>query len=261
MNRHSPHPRIIRARVVARAAGRTDDWKRMLPAAGLLLALALTFTAAREAHAVTYKWVDDKGIIHYADKMPAEAVNRGHVELDRQGVSVKKTDPALTPEQVRAQAAETERQKLAVKEREDLARRDRALLASYTREEDIDLARARALKTIEGQMQSARNYNAMLVKREHELIEKKQALAGKDAPPALDREIESVQGEIARSNALLATKKQESLAVAAKFDTEKQRWRGLQTVGEAGNPARSGTLARSEVGGTPANVLPTSGMK
>jgi hypothetical protein len=260
MNRHSPHPRIIRSRDVARAAGRTDDWKRLLPAAGLLLALALMLTAARETHAVTYKWVDDKGIIHYADKMPAEAVNRAHVEFDRQGMSIKKTDPALTPEQVRAQTAETERQKLAVKEREDLARRDRALLASYSREEDIDLARARALKTIEGQMQSARNYNAMLVKREQELIEKKQALAGKDAP-LVDREIESVQGEIAKSAALLTTKKQESLAVAAKYDTDKQRWRGLQTVSEAGTPARSGTLATSEVGGPSANVLPTSGMK
>jgi hypothetical protein len=261
MSRHSPSPRIIRSRVVARAAGRTDDWKRTLPAAGLLLALALSFAAAREAHAVTYKWIDDKGIVHYADKMPAEAVNRGHAELNPLGVSVKKTDPALTPEQVRAQAAETERQKLAVKEREDLARRDRALLASYTREEDIDLARARALKTIEGQMQSARNYNAMLVKREQELVEKKQALAGKDAPPALDRELESVQGELAKSNALLAAKRQESLVVAAKYDTEKQRWRGLQVASEAGTPPRSGTLARSEVGGPPANVLPTSGMK
>src|SRR5882724_3796899 len=131
------HPsKIVRSR--PRAARRGEEWKRALPAIGLLLALTLAVVASRDAHSATYKWVDDKGIVHYADKMPADAVNRGHIEFDRQGIAIRKTDPALTPEQVRARAAEVERQAQAAKEREETARRDRALLASYTREDDID---------------------------------------------------------------------------------------------------------------------------
>ena len=75
--------------------------------------------------------------------MPPDAVNRAHVEFDRQGLQVKKVDPALTPDELRAKAADAERQKQEAKEQEVLARRDRALLASYTREDDLDVARTR----------------------------------------------------------------------------------------------------------------------
>jgi hypothetical protein len=94
------HSKIARNRAHTARGG--DEWKRALPAIGLLLALTLAVVASRDAHSATYKWVDDKGIVHYADKMPTDAVNRGHVELDRQGIAVRKMDPALTPEQVRA---------------------------------------------------------------------------------------------------------------------------------------------------------------
>src|SRR5437660_9914511 len=136
------HPsKIVRSRT--RAARGGEEWKRAIPTIGLLLALTLAVVASRDAHSATYKWVDDKGIVHYADKMPTDAVNRGHIEFDRQGIAIRKTDPALTPEQVRARAAEVEQRAQAAKEREETARRDRALLASYTREDDIDLARGR----------------------------------------------------------------------------------------------------------------------
>src|SRR5881392_2039600 len=129
MNMDSPYRQIERAKNDAPVPPSRNDWKRSVLLAGVLLLLALAYTASRDAHAVTYKWVDDKGIVHYSDKIPADAVNRGHVELDRQGVQFKKTDRALTPEEVQARAADTERQRQEAKERDVLARRDRALLA------------------------------------------------------------------------------------------------------------------------------------
>ena len=140
MNGPMHHSKIARNR--ARTARGGDEWKRALPAIGLLLALTLAVVASRDAHSATHKWVDDKGIVHYADKMPTDAVNRGHVELDRQGIAVRKMDPALTPEQVRARAAEAEQRAQAAKEREETDRRDRALLARRTRAKTTSTWRA-----------------------------------------------------------------------------------------------------------------------
>ena len=131
-----------------------------------LLALAIV---VRPTPRATYKWVDEKGVVHYTDKIPPEAVNKGNVQLDKHGVPVKRTDPAPTPEQRKAKADEEARQQQIAKERELVDRRDRALLATYTMESEIELARKRALFTIEQQMQSSTAYSAQLNKRKAEL--------------------------------------------------------------------------------------------
>ena len=250
------------ARIVVRVADSGDFLKRALPALVAAAALALAFAATRDAHAGTYKWVDEKGIVHYADKMPADAVNRANVQLDSQGIAVRKTDAAPTPEQLRARVGDVERQKHAAKEREDVERRDRALLSSYTREQDIELARARALTTIEGQVQSARVYIAQLTKRQQELLERKQSFGTQGAPPAVERELESIESELQKTNALAANKKQEGVAVGAKYDGDKQRWRELQTIAEA-NAAKEkvDSVSAAQVGGSSPNVVSTSGGK
>jgi len=67
-----------------------------------LLVLAILIVSAPVARATLYKWVDDQGVVHYTDKMPPEAINKGNTELNKQGITIKKTEPALTPEQRRA---------------------------------------------------------------------------------------------------------------------------------------------------------------
>ena len=127
----------------------------LLLAPGVLaIALAiLTFAACifltPTARAATYKWVDDQGNVHYSDKMPPEAVNKGSIELNKQGVAIKKNDPALTPEQRRAREVEEERTRQAAKIRDEIQRRDRALLQTFTTEGEIDLSKKRALRTID----------------------------------------------------------------------------------------------------------------
>ena len=41
----------------------------------MLVALAIALVP-RAARAATYKWVDEKGVVHYTDKIPPEAVNK-----------------------------------------------------------------------------------------------------------------------------------------------------------------------------------------
>ena len=198
-----------------------------------LVAVAAALACAGSAHAATYKWVDEKGGVHYSDKMPPEAVEKGNVELNKQGVPIKRNEPAPTVEQRRAKAAEEERQKNMAKEREVVDRRDRALIQSYASEDEIDLARSRALSTIDGQLTSAQAYSAQLAKRRQELDERRKSYGDKPVPAAIDRELEGIATELAKQDAFIAEKKRETVAVTSRYDADKQRWRELRAINEA----------------------------
>jgi hypothetical protein len=211
-----------------RSTSRGDWLRAMLPLAGAALCMAALLAAPTTAHAATYKWIDDKGVVHYTDKLPPEEVNKGSVELNKQGVPVKKTEPAPTPEQRRAKALEDERARRVAKEQEDQARRDRALLSSYTSESEIDLARNRSLRTIEDVLKSAKAYSEQLTKRQAAIEAKKKAeYSDKPVPPALERELEGIIAELSRQADLIALKQRETVQVNAKYDADKERWRNL----------------------------------
>lgn len=207
----------------------------------LILSIAVALALASQgAAAATYKWTDEKGVVHYTDKMPPEAVDKGNVELNKQGIPVKRTDPALTAEQRRARAAEEERQKQLAREREVVDRRDRALLQSYTSIEEIDLARTRAIGTLETQIQSAQAYSVALVKRRQELEAKRKTYGEKPVPPAIDRELESIAAELQRQDALVAERKRDMASVTSKYDAERHRYQELLAL-KAREPAQAAT--------------------
>ncbi|MEO9135634.1 MAG: DUF4124 domain-containing protein, partial [Casimicrobiaceae bacterium] len=131
-----------------------------------LLAGAWLVTLAANAHATLYKWSDDRGIVHYSDQLPADAVNRANYELNRNGLTVKKTEQAH-PVVQRVPKTESEEQGMRQVERNRViaVRRDRALIESYTNEGEIDLAKSRAIATIDGQVQSAAAFIAQMTKR------------------------------------------------------------------------------------------------
>src|SRR4051812_47013567 len=76
-------------------------------------ACALLGLLAAGAQAQTYKWTDSQGRVQYTDRLPTEAVNRGNVQLTKQGVAKNAVDPALTGEQRRAIEERLEREREA----------------------------------------------------------------------------------------------------------------------------------------------------
>ncbi|MEP7181130.1 MAG: DUF4124 domain-containing protein [Betaproteobacteria bacterium] len=211
----------------AATTDRRSQSRLAVPLAGAALLAAALLAAPGPARAQAYKWVDDHGVVHYTDKMPPEAIDKGNTQLNKEGVPVKKTEPALTPEQRRAREAEAARRQQEAKEQEVIARRDRALMSSYTTESEIDLAKNRTLATIESVVTSTQAYGDQLTKRKAELEAKRAAYADKAVPAALDRELEGINVEYARQTDLLALKKREAAAAVAKYDADKRRWREL----------------------------------
>ena len=198
-----------------------------------IAAAALT-AAAPLCLAATYKWVDEKGVVHYTDKLPPEAVEKGNVQLDKQGRAVKQTEAAPTAEQKRAKVEAEAREKQLTKERELVERRDRALLSTYTMESEIDLARRRALATIDQQIQSASAYTTQLNKRKEDLEGKKGAAKASQSNPAvIERELATLDTELARQADLVAAKQKEIVLVNVRYDADLKRWRELRAATEA----------------------------
>jgi len=193
------------------------------------LLLFMMAVGAGTAHAALYKWTDEHGIVHYSDKLPVEAVNRANAQLSGQGITVRRTEQVRTAAQ-RVPQTETEAQKLREADRDRVVaeRRDRALIESYANEAEIELAKSRAIATIDGQVQSARVFVAQIAKRRKELDDRKATFAPRPVPGEIPREIETIDAEIDRQNEFMAAKAKESANVAARYDADKQRYRELK---------------------------------
>lgn len=195
----------------------------------MLLVGACALGVATPANAELYKWTDDRGVIHYSDQMPAEAVNRASQQMSRQGLTIRKVEQARAVTQpVARTASDEQRERQAQRDMLLATRRDRALVESFTSESEIELAKGRAVATIEGQMQSAEAYIATMQKRRLELEAKKGTYAPRPVPGGLVLEAESLDGEIARQHALVAAKQREAAAVAARYEADRRRFRELR---------------------------------
>jgi hypothetical protein len=196
-------------------------------AARVAVALVAAVFAGTASAAGTYKWTDEQGVVHYSDKAPPETPAKGATMLDKQGRQVKKIDPPLTAEQTKAKADEDERQRALAKAKDDQARKDRALMQSYTSESEIDIARNRAISTLESQIKSAEIFSADLTRRQKNLAKQKASSGSKPIPIEIEREGIGIDNELSRQAILIRQKQEELTQVTAKYDTIKQRWREI----------------------------------
>src|SRR5690348_7559111 len=73
---------------------------------------------------LVYRWVDEKGIVHYGDRIPPQYAQQDTTVLNRQGVVVDHVEAPKTPAEL-AQAARIQAQQIAQKQR------DNFLLTTY----------------------------------------------------------------------------------------------------------------------------------
>lgn len=243
--------RRTRERVVDSARRDAHSLRPMDVRASLGL-LALLFGAllcgiASSAHATLYKWTDARGAVHYSDQLPPDAVNRASYVLNRQGLTIRKTEQAR-PVERRVPKGDSEEQRLRQAERDQTIakRRDRALMESYSNEGEIELAKTRAMSTIEGQVQSAQSFIAQMTKRRQELEGQKATYAPRPAPGSIEREIETIDAELGRQNEYIASRQKESATVGARYDADRQRFRELKNGEQSGSVLSSNSGRYSE---------------
>ena len=211
----------------------------MVSRISLLVALvALAPLGALAQPQQTYRCVGSDGKKYYGQTPPPQCAGQKIEVLNAQGQVVKRIDAAGD-----AKAREAKEAEMAKKREEDAAakeaaRRNRALLATYTSEKDIDDARARALKDNQKVMQEIEQRIAGIKKRqagydkEMEFYKegapkdkKGKADAKAPKPPAkLLEEVRTAEVDLRAQQELLAAKQKEVDNINAKYDEDKKRY-------------------------------------
>ena len=176
----------------------------MLRPAVVAAAILLPFAASAQS----FRCVGKDGKKYYGQSVPLECVGQPVEQLDNRGVVVKRIDATASADErakKEAEAAESKKRAAAAK---DQGRRDAALLASYTSEKDIDVARARALENPQQAIRDAETRIAALNKRR---------AAPKEDAKAIDSELKAQQG-------VLESRKKDVDAINARYDEDKRRY-------------------------------------
>jgi hypothetical protein len=194
-------------------------------AAGILL-------APLAAEAQSYRCVGKDGKKYYGQAIPPECLGQPVEELNKQGMVVKRFDAAASAAEREKKAADEEERKKREAVSKEEGRRNRALLATYTSEKDIDSARARALKDNEAAVADIERRIGGLRKRQDEQKKELEFFQGKNKPPAkLEQDIKNTEFDIQTQQDLLDKKKKEVQQINAKYDDDKRRYNELTKGG------------------------------
>ena len=202
----------------------------------LLVALvATTAIGANKDDRKVYRWVDDKGVVHFGDSVPPEDSVHDRDVLNEYGVTVNQEEGETTPEEraardaARASAEKAERERLAKRNR------DESLLDTYLTVEEIEALRDRRAQMLDGQI----HYTTLYLDALREKLGRLQADAARfrpyssnpEAPPIhenLAKELSDTLDSIIRYEKTLAVARENKVQLVAKFDDDIDRFKELK---------------------------------
>ncbi len=168
-----------------------------------------------------YKY-EDRGLITYQDRAPDSKQDNGHSILNTQGVVLQEV------------LSREERQKAQkIQRRKELSRiRDRALLATFTTEEDLIRTRDDRIGMIDGLISRLDDRIRILSER-LAIVDKRVQMQEKSMGPdnaqdTLYAEQNSIQRNIENAWSLIDSKAEERNEAAIKFDDDLVRYRELK---------------------------------
>jgi DNA repair exonuclease SbcCD ATPase subunit len=204
-----------------------------------LIALLLVFGTAQAQTGKIVCWKDKAGKTSCGDKVPPEYQDNSVKELNRQGVTVKQSETALTPEQKKAQQAEVDRKKMEKQAATEQSRRDKALLDTFSSAKEIDLKRTRDIQliesNIEAQQANLKNANDRQADARKRIDQVKKQ--NKPVPPTLQEEYDIAEASQAKIQAQIAQKRKEIADKHLEYDEMKKRFAELTGTTSAPAPA------------------------
>lgn len=181
----------------------------------------------------TYKWVDEQGVTHYGDTVPAEYSQREQQILNEQGVVTGKRLAEMTPQEAAAYAAKQ-------KEEARKKQHDMFLLSTYPSVKEIENVRDARLDQINGQVIAAEAYIASLTTRLDGLKQRSMNFAPYNTKPGARRmpddlaeEMVRAMSELRTQNSALTAKRNELQSVRDSYDADIARYKELRTSAAA----------------------------
>jgi hypothetical protein len=193
-----------------------------------LTALLLATTAANAER--TFKWVDAQGNTHYGDRVPLQAAAKQRQEINEQGRTLKTyAEPGsqeAIAEQKRQAALEYEKQQQTAEQ----SQQDRELLAAYSSETDILIARESELDAIEEFIRMTNIRIDSLQKRLVDLGGEAASYAGrgKPVPEFVQHQTALMQEQIKENQAIISSKQAEMDNINKRYAADIARYQGLQ---------------------------------
>jgi hypothetical protein len=200
-------------------------------AALFLLAAAWAGSAvAASSKTVTYRWVDDQGVVHYGDHVPPQYAQKEHTELNSQGVELKRLNAELTPEQ---RAADSRKQEALLRQKQH----DSFLLTTYTSVADIEALRDERLQQLKAQRAAAEAYVETLRSRLAALQARALLFTPYNAKPGargmpddLTEDLVRTLNEMRSQSAAIVQRREEETSLRTGFQADIDRYRQLHTT-------------------------------
>lgn len=201
-----------------------DTAQRMAYSAPAFLLLLLLTAGA--AQAAMYRWVDSNGRVHYSDTLPPTYQKSGAVEINKQGLVIKRTQSEA---ERRAEAERKAEQQRIQLEQQKQAQMDRALTQTYTTEAEIDLARDRALEHHKLAIKSAEIRSVAVDANLAELNERIANIekSGRKVSPGLQGQLDQATRESLELKRTILVNEEAMQKVREKSAADKARFREL----------------------------------
>jgi hypothetical protein len=199
----------------------------VLAAACLLCSLPQVLAAATVTR---YKWKDAQGSVHFADTLPAEALQLGYDVVDAQGNVIRHVDRPRTAAERKADALASATEAEAKQRAATAAAADRQLLATYPTENDLAVVHQDRLDAID---KALSNIRVSLADQEKGLDEQLAHAAtferdGKPVPFSVKQQIETLRKTIASQNAFISHRETERVELVRQSEAEMQHYRELR---------------------------------
>lgn len=194
----------------------------------LLIASASLLLVSSLAQAGMYRWVDEKGEVHFSDKVPVAASRKAVDEINKRGGVKNTKDPeaeALAKLELEKNAeviALNEAVKQAKLEKlATLKKRDDYLLSTYENKEEIVKSFKTKIKLMKGNAAILETQNIVLEKRLNKL------LSSKGATKNQARKIVSITKTIEQYKKALQQNEEERVNISKNYQSDIKRFKEL----------------------------------
>ena len=199
----------------------------LIAATALLVAPLAARSQARPGE-LTYRCVGKDGKKYYGSTLPQQCIGQPVEQLSTSGIVVRRISPEGDEKERLAKEAAAKKKREDEAAAREAARRNRALLATYTSEQDIDEARSRALAENEKAVRDVELRIDAIKKHQATYDKELEFYKGDNKPPArLQDDIRDAEIDLQAQQNLLAAKKKDAENINAKYSGDKKRYREL----------------------------------
>lgn len=199
----------------------------------LIVSVSLLITTSF-AQAGFYRWVDDKGEVHFSDKVPVKASKKAVSQINKNGEVTKTVDPeaeAKAKLEFEENTAERERLETIEKAKQDklavLKKRDDFLLSTYENKDELVIYFETKIKLMKGNAAILDTQNAVLKKKLSNLLSQRKATKSQSKKDTLKVKIISIAKTMKQYKKALSQNKEERLSLSKNYQTDIKRYSEL----------------------------------